>query len=163
MIAVSYWRLSKLDLISLTEQMHRRGGRVWVDGRNRLARLSFAEGWMPDAEDNGDPTVVMSTQCAHSSLGNGLAIEAGLCLGLPAELASTLASRLNRMEADSITGPPLLGTWAITHGGKRLSFRSFWPNVAYIPGFLDHVATWQVQRLELAKDALMGAGTRCVA
>lgn len=156
-------RWSEQDLMSLAGQMHRRGCRAWIDGRNLLARLGFAEGCIPDAEDNGDPTVVVSTQCVHSSLGNGLAVEAGLRVDLPEEQAPTLVRLLNRMEADTITGPPLLGAWAISHGGKRLSCRSFWPNLAFIPGFLAHIATWQVRRLDLAKDALMAAGTRCVA
>ena len=156
-------RWSEQDLMSLARQMHRLGGRVWVAGPNLVARLSCSEALFPGTEDTGDPTVVMSTQCVHPSLGRGLAMEASLCLGLPEQQASTLASRLNRMEAGSITGPPLLGAWALNLSGQRLSFRSFWPNLAYIPGFLDHIATWQLQRLELAKDALTHVGKRCVA
>jgi hypothetical protein len=149
--------------MSLAGQMHRRGGRVRIDGPNLVARLGCPDGWLPDAEDNSDPTLVLSTQCVHSSQGHGLAVEASLCLGPPEQQASTLVSRLNRMEADSITGPPLLGAWALNLSGQRLAFRSFWPNLAYIPGFLDHIATWQVHRLELAKDALTHVGKRCVA
>lgn len=155
-------RWSEPDPVTLAREFDRHGVEVWVGGGRLLARLRFAQGDIPATEDSSDSILVVSTQCVHSSLGNGLAVEAGFCPGLPAELLSMLASRLNRMEADSIAGPPLLGAWTIAHGRKRLCFRSFWPNVGYIPGLLDCIASWQVERLRLVKDVLI-AGPRCVA
>jgi hypothetical protein len=151
------------EFLFLAWQMHRRGDRPWIDGSRLVSKITFPEDWLPGAEDNGDPTVVLSAQCVHPSLGKGMAAEATIRVGRTKEQASGLVSSLNRMEADSITGPPLFGAWALNASGQRLSFESFWPNLAHIPGFIDDIATWQVQRLELARDALILAGTRCVA
>jgi hypothetical protein len=59
-----------------------------------------------------------------------MAVEATLRVGTTKGQASRLVSSLNRMEADSLTGPPLLGAWALNVSGQRLSFESFWPNLA---------------------------------
>ena len=72
--------------------------------------------------------------------------------------ASGLLQEVSVVSAPSAAGR--LGTERErpTTGVSELS-----PNLAYIAGFIDYLATWQVQRLELARDGLMGAGRRCVA
>jgi hypothetical protein len=154
-------RWSEQDLKLVAGQLHELDCHMWTDGPNFVAR--FPEGLLRESEDSADLTLVISAECVHSALGNGLALEASFYVGLSAEQASKLVHRLNRMEADSIAGPPLLGAWVLSASDPRLAFRSFWPNLAYIPGFLDHVVTWQMQRLQLAGDALMQFGRRWMA
>jgi hypothetical protein len=154
-------RWSEQDLNLVAEQMHDLSCHMWIDGSNLVAR--FPEGLLCESEDSADLTLVVSTECIHSSLGNGLAMEVSYYLDLPAENASKLVRRLNRMEADSIAGPPLLGAWVLSASDPRLAFRSFFPNLAFIPGLLNYVVTWQMQRLELAGDALMRFGKRWMA
>jgi len=143
-----------VELTRLVRQMRRHGERPWTNGSSLVAKLNAPDGWLSGASDNGEPTLIVSAECRHSSLGNGLAVEASVRVDASQAQASSLVRNLNRVEADSITGPPLLGAWGLARSDQRLVFRSFWPNLAHIPGLVDYIATWHVERLEYAREAL---------
>ena len=80
----------------------------------------------------------------HPLYGNGVLSRLEIPLPLDGTDAAKLVDRLNRWELKRPDFPPLYGAWCI--GNRAPTFVSFVPNQYCLPGLLQNLTAWSLQR-----------------
>ena len=80
----------------------------------------------------------------HPLYGNGVLCRLEIPLPLAGTDAAKLVNRLNRWELKRPDFPPLYGAWCI--GNRAPTFVSFVPNQYCLPGLLQNLTAWALQR-----------------
>ena len=100
--------------------------------------------------------VTLDATAVHPVLGRGMAAELRLPGEDDSEDAANLAAALNRTEATTLTGVPLMGMWWPMPGsGWPLRYSSFIPSILGMPGMAAATAFYLYLRLTWARHHLI--------